>query len=158
MASDASTHTATARSFRELHKRLSQHAQTLEDGSRATSGGHLGDVQADNEEAVDSDIAASFSEGRRTPLPPVMDDEEEELHGTEVKHTQAMFYSPEVPGTPNPAQIDGLDGSKENTPQKIDGAQLEGQSDGTFEAKDENMNEKVEKGKAKGKDVTLSEW
>lgn len=113
VASDASTHTATARSFRELHKRLSAHAANADERERATSSGRLGD-----EDAVDSDVAASFSEGRRTPLPPVLDEEaeEEELAGEGVRHEQAMFYSPEVPGTPNLFATPGKAPSRNITP------------------------------------------
>lgn len=113
VASDASTHTATARSFRELHKRLSVHAANADERERATSSGHLG-----GEDAVDSDAAASFSEGRRTPLPPVLDEEaeEEKLAGEGVRHEQAMFYSPEVPGTPIFLATQGKAPSRNNTP------------------------------------------
>lgn len=84
IASNASTETATARSFRELHKRLSAHA--------ATQG------SADGGED-ESDAAISFSDGRRTPLPPV-EDADEELE-TVSENGQAVFYTPDQPGTPS---------------------------------------------------------
>jgi hypothetical protein len=84
--SSASTNTLSARSFRELHKRLSAHAATLESG------------EASGEE---SDAAVSLSDaasGARTPLPPgvVIEEESDEGGG----NMQAALYTPEVPGTP----------------------------------------------------------
>ncbi len=81
--SAATTSTATARSFRELHKKIAAHN---------TSGPAL--VGSDEE---DSDAAVSFSEGRRTPLPPV-DDEDEEAN--DKPGMQAMFYTPETSNSP----------------------------------------------------------
>jgi len=93
--SNASSNTATARSFRELHKRLSAHAATL---------GLMDDGE-------DSDAAVSFSDsGRRTPLPPVEDADEEEGEGT-GEHQQAAFYTPEPPGTP--AKTEQMEKGKE---------------------------------------------
>lgn len=71
--SAATGSTATARSFRDLHRRS------------ALSGNAIAS------EGEDSD-GATFSDGRRTPLPPV-DDEEEDAPASHAK--QAMFYTPE---------------------------------------------------------------
>lgn len=92
--SEASTDTVAARSFRELHNRLSAHAATLESGGE-----------------VDSDAAVSVlsDEGTRTPLAPVEDVDEEETD-TEGKYKQAAFYTPEVPGTPAKEEGGGLKG------------------------------------------------
>lgn len=82
--SNASTNTATARSFRELHKRLSAHAATV------------GPVDYGSVE--DSDAAVSISDGRRTPLPPVEDVGED-------GHHQDAFYTPDPPGSPAKADL-----------------------------------------------------
>lgn len=85
--SAATTSTATARSFRDLHQRLS-----------APSSGAPIAVTSDGE---DSEAAISFSEGRRTPLPPVEDEDE---GGNESRPSsygkQAMFYTPEASNSP----------------------------------------------------------
>ncbi|KAI1414238.1 hypothetical protein F5Y13DRAFT_197693 [Hypoxylon sp. FL1857] len=83
--SGASASTATARSFRELHRKYSSR------GHRLASGGLT--VPSDE----DSDAAISFSEGRRSPLPP-LDDEDETL-GVNPS-VQARFYTPEPPSSP----------------------------------------------------------
>lgn len=88
--SEASTNTVSARSFRELHSRLSAHAATLESGDGASD--------SDFEAAVS---VVSEEGGTRTPLPPVEDVEEKEEEETPGgKYHQAAFYTPEVPGTP----------------------------------------------------------
>ena len=68
--SAASASTATARSFRELHRKYSsaQAARSVSTGGRLT-------VPSDGE----SEAAVSFSDGRRSPLPPI----ETELHEEE---------------------------------------------------------------------------
>ena len=66
--SAASASTATARSFRELHRKYS---------SAQAAGRANGSLALPYDE--DSDAAISFSDGRRTPLPPI--DGEEELEG-----------------------------------------------------------------------------
>jgi hypothetical protein len=91
--STASTSTATVRSFRELHNRLSAHAAVL--GQANTS------LDAD-----DSDAAVSFSDGRRTPLPPVEDLEEENERSPSSAGLQAAFYTPEAARTPVKAEFD----------------------------------------------------
>lgn len=67
--SAASASTATARSFRELHRKYSSaHA------SRSVSNSRRLAVPSDGE----SEAAVSFSDGRRSPLPPIETEEEEE--------------------------------------------------------------------------------
>ncbi|PBP17866.1 hypothetical protein BUE80_DR011379 [Diplocarpon rosae] len=61
--SQATTSSAIARSFRDLHRKVA--------GNTLGAPGTLGS------DAEDSDFAVSFSEGRRTPLPPVEDDADE---------------------------------------------------------------------------------
>lgn len=61
--SAASASTATARSFRELHRKYSS-AQAV---GRSTSAGGRLTVPSD----TDSEAALSFSDGRRSPLPPI---------------------------------------------------------------------------------------
>jgi hypothetical protein len=75
--SAATASTATARSFRELHKRL----------------GHSDSAASDGD---DSD-AVSFSDGRRTPLPRVDDEEDDHV---ENRTSQAMYFTPETSNTP----------------------------------------------------------
>ncbi|KAI0834210.1 hypothetical protein F5Y06DRAFT_279687 [Hypoxylon sp. FL0890] len=84
--SGASASTATARSFRELHRKYSS-SRT----HRLASGGLT--VPSDE----DSDAAISFSEGRRSPLPPL--DDEDEDPGVNPP-AQARFYTPEPPSSP----------------------------------------------------------
>lgn len=68
--SAASESTATARSFRELHRKYSS-AQA----ARSTSIGGRLTIPSDTE----SEVAVSFSDGRRSPLPPIETDSDEEL-------------------------------------------------------------------------------
>jgi hypothetical protein len=88
--SAASNSTATARSFRELHKRLSAHASML------------GAMTSDDD---DSDAALSFSDGRRTPLPPVEDLEEDNELLTPSRQ-QAAFYTPDAENSPVKKQFE----------------------------------------------------
>jgi hypothetical protein len=84
--SAATTSTATAKSFRELHQRLHPY-------------GVPAIVTSDGE---DSETAISFSDGRRTPLPPVEDEDEEGyLSRPGSQNQQAMFYTPEASNTPS---------------------------------------------------------
>lgn len=69
--SAASASTATARSFRELHRKYSS---TQSAGRSASAAGRLA-VPSDTE----SEAALSFSDGRRSPLPPIEGDEMNEL-------------------------------------------------------------------------------
>ena len=97
--SAATTSTATARSFRDLHRKLA---------ANNANGGAL--VGSDGE---DSEAAVSFSEGRRTPLPPVEDDDDDL---NELPGKQAVFYTPEASNSPtrvgfsDKQGVDGDDG------------------------------------------------
>lgn len=84
--SATSASTATARSFRGLHRKYSSRA------SKSPAGRNL--VVPSDE---DSDAALSFSDGRRSPLPP-LDDEEDESRSLETP-PQPRFYTPDSPGT-----------------------------------------------------------
>ncbi|KAI0396198.1 hypothetical protein F5Y17DRAFT_420765 [Xylariaceae sp. FL0594] len=86
-----SASTATARSFRDLHRKYSS-ART----SKAAGGSNLV-VPSDD----DSDAAISFSDGRRSPLPPLDDEDENATLDTPL---QRQFYTPEPPGSPVPHQ------------------------------------------------------
>ncbi|KAI0472188.1 hypothetical protein GGR56DRAFT_657296 [Xylariaceae sp. FL0804] len=88
--SGTSASTATARSFRELHRKYS-YSRTP---SKMVAGANLS-VPADE----DSDAAISFSEGRRSPLPPLDDEEEAETSATDHP-PQARFYTPEPASPP----------------------------------------------------------
>lgn len=85
----AATASTTTRSFREQNRNLpvpwsSAPAIVMSDGD-------------------DSDIAVSFSDGRRTPLPPVEDeDEDDETDYLGVGTNQAMFYTPDASKTNSP--------------------------------------------------------
>lgn len=103
--SAASASTATARSFRELHRRYS--------AATRTAGGNLA-LPSDD----DSEAAISFSDGRRTPLPPIEGEEEmEPLDPRDlsdaVEHEyidlspppsregrNTVFFTPEPPASP----------------------------------------------------------
>ncbi|KAI9733755.1 MAG: hypothetical protein M1818_007169 [Claussenomyces sp. TS43310] len=87
--STGSNATTTARSFKELHKRLSQHALTLRiKDSRGEGDG-------------ESEIAVSFSDGRRSPLSPLDDMEEDGAGDTSgYDKKQAAFYTPESATSP----------------------------------------------------------
>lgn len=84
--SAASTSTATARSFRELHRKYS--SQNSERPANLA-------VTVDD----DNDAALSISEGRRSPLPPVEDENED---GDSSSNDKTKFYTPE----PSPRGID----------------------------------------------------
>jgi hypothetical protein len=85
--SATSASTATARSFRDLHRKISS-ART----AKVAGGGNL--VVPSDE---DSDAAVSFSDGRRSPLPPL--DDEDESFALETP-SQAQFYTPDPPSSP----------------------------------------------------------
>lgn len=72
--SAASTNTATARSFRELHRRYS----TAQAARSVSAGGRLA-IPSDGE----SEAAVSFCDGRRSPLPPI------ETQGGEKEYIQS---------------------------------------------------------------------
>lgn len=104
-SSAASASTATAKSFRELHRKYSSAA-------RGTSS--HGNLSVPTDE--DSDAAISFSEGRRTPLPveeveeiPEMEQEDDE-GDSEYRSAalnsarETMFFTPEPPPSPGAGQ------------------------------------------------------
>ncbi|ESU07263.1 hypothetical protein FGSG_01899 [Fusarium graminearum PH-1] len=72
----ASASTATARSFRELHRKYSTAQAT-----RSTSAGGRLTIPSDTE----SEVAVSFSDGRRSPLPPMETETDEEVDDAGVK-------------------------------------------------------------------------
>lgn len=106
-SSAASASTATARSFRELHRKYSSAA-------RATSS--HGNLSVPTDE--DSDAALSFSEGRRTPLPveeveelpealehdgadKTDDEDDSEFKSATInKARETLFFTPEPPPSP----------------------------------------------------------
>jgi len=93
----ATTSTATARSFRELHKKLAAHG----------SGGPAF-VRTDDDD--DSEAAVSFSEGRRTPLPPgiPVEGEDEGVNDNLASPAmQATFYTPEASNSPTRTGFSG---------------------------------------------------
>ncbi|KAI1098542.1 hypothetical protein F4804DRAFT_121177 [Jackrogersella minutella] len=103
--SGASASTATARSFRELHRKYSS--------SRTHRVGGL-TVPSDE----DSDAAVSFSDGRRSPLPP-LDDEDETSDMNPP--AQARFYTPEPPSSPVQRKAsEGGEASEDETSQEIE--------------------------------------
>jgi hypothetical protein len=107
--SAASASTATARSFRELHRKYST--------AQAANRGAGGNLALPSDE--DSDAAISFSDGRRTPLPPIEGEEEQEREGEPngtadpdaVEYLEpspppsregrnTVFFTPEPPSSP----------------------------------------------------------
>ncbi|KAF3001143.1 hypothetical protein E8E14_003972 [Neopestalotiopsis sp. 37M] len=92
--SAASASTATARSFRELHRKYS----SAQNAHRVATGGLV--VPSDD----DSDAAISFSDGRRTPLPPVEDGsgDEDDLSARRARaqSKQSVYFTPEPPSSP----------------------------------------------------------
>jgi len=107
--SAASASTATARSFRDLHRRISS--------AQAVNRGVGGNLALPSDE--DSDAAISFSDGRRTPLPPIDGEEEHErglqhpINGDQdgVEYLElspppsregrnTVFFTPEPPSSP----------------------------------------------------------
>ncbi|KAI0200980.1 hypothetical protein F4808DRAFT_450475 [Astrocystis sublimbata] len=96
--SATSASTATARSFRDLHRKYS---------SRNTKGltSSSGNLVVPSDE--DSDAALSFSDGRRSPLPPLDDEEDEhdEYEPLDAETPQPRFYTPDPPSSP--VQRDG---------------------------------------------------
>ncbi|KKY29653.1 putative protein transporter sec73 [Diaporthe ampelina] len=112
-SSAASASTATARSFRNLHRKYS----SAQAAKASSSGGNL-TVPSDGE----SDPALSFSDGRRSPLLPehVEELKEEEEHSdlgdnadsedsefksaTMNKTRETLFFTPEPPASPSADQ------------------------------------------------------
>ncbi|KAI1266737.1 hypothetical protein F5Y18DRAFT_365546 [Xylariaceae sp. FL1019] len=100
--SGTSASTATARSFRELHRKYSS--------SRPPKTGSNLVVPSDE----DSDAAISFSDGRRSPLPP-LDDEDEDGGAALGTPMQAEFYTPDPPASPtNASDAEGDEKEDEN--------------------------------------------
>lgn len=94
--SAASASTATARSFRELHRKY----------SRSASAGRL---TAPSDE--DSEVALSFSEGRRTPLPPIERDvsECEDDPVTNAAQHHSQHETPSLGPTTPTSENSGVD-------------------------------------------------
>ena len=89
--SAATASTTTARSFKDLHRKLAAHNP------------NAAAIMSDDDEDSEVEAAISFSDGRHTPVPPVEDgDENEELAGSRPgsKAKQAMFYTPEASSSP----------------------------------------------------------
>lgn len=106
-SSAATASTATAKSFRDLHKRLSL------PGSSAPA-----IIMSDGD---DSEAAVSFSDGRRTPLPPVedFDEDENDVDHLGIHTKQAMFYTPEASNSPTSVafQDNNYDSEREEEPE-----------------------------------------
>jgi len=129
--STASASTATARSFRELHRKYSS-AQAAKD--RLVSGS----LALPSDE--DSDAAISFSEGRRTPLPPIegepepseFEDEQANEPDGDVNpppsrdNRQTVFFSPEpAPVTERLSENNVDQGSTKDTNERPEGSPLQ---------------------------------
>ncbi|KXJ92793.1 hypothetical protein Micbo1qcDRAFT_160612 [Microdochium bolleyi] len=115
--SNASASTATARSFRELHRKYS----TTRSQSRGRAGGLM--VPSDND---DSDAAISFSDGRRTPLPPLDDedeveDDEDGRAGPLGMPRRSVYLTPEPPGGASDSESDSDDESDSDKEGAVDG-------------------------------------
>lgn len=91
--SATSASTATARSFRELHRKYST--------SRARHSAAAGGLTVPSDE--DSDAALSFSEGRRSPLPPLDDQDEGSGSDGDRRHTQ--FFTPPRESSPAASSV-----------------------------------------------------
>ncbi|KAK3378189.1 hypothetical protein B0H63DRAFT_239861 [Podospora didyma] len=101
--SAASASTATAKSFRELHRKYS---------SAQAAKGFMSNGSLALPSDEDSDAAISFSDGRRTPLPPIEGDSEheDEVDGTKAEMDfsppssrdgrRTMFFTPEPASSP----------------------------------------------------------
>ncbi|KAK3685989.1 hypothetical protein B0T22DRAFT_410776 [Podospora appendiculata] len=105
--SAASASTATARSFRELHRKYSS-AQTAKG---ITPSGSLA-LPSDE----DSDAAVSFSDGRRTPLPPIEGEpsdaeteDENDISPPVREERLTRFFTPEPPASPPKDRSRSLD-------------------------------------------------
>jgi hypothetical protein len=91
--SAATTSTTTARSLRELQKKFAAH--------NASAPAIISDDE-------DSEAGDSFSDGQRTPLPPVADEDEGEGGSRPSSHSkQAMFYTPEASNSPQVTPLSG---------------------------------------------------
>lgn len=104
--SNASASTATARSFRELHRKYSTTRSTTRSQSRGRAGRLT--VPSDND---DSDAAVSFSDGRRTPLPPLgdedeLEDEEDGRNPPLGMPRRSVYLTPEPPADASETESD----------------------------------------------------
>lgn len=123
--SAASASTATARSFRELHRKYSS---AKGNNNNVVSAGSLA-LPSDE----DSDAAISFSDGRRTPLPPIeSEDHEEEDEVAVVEedggspppsrrgNRQTVFFTPERGASPvkrrSSWEDQGVEGGRTDSP------------------------------------------
>jgi hypothetical protein len=84
--SNATASTATARSFRELHRKYS--ARTAAAAAAGLVAAAITTNLAVPSDTEDSDAAVSFSDGRRSPLPPIDGGEEEEEQEEEEEEEQ----------------------------------------------------------------------
>ncbi|OIW29977.1 hypothetical protein CONLIGDRAFT_654342 [Coniochaeta ligniaria NRRL 30616] len=118
--SAASASTATARSFRELHRKYSS-AQQAAARSTSASAHSMGTLTVPSD--TDSEVAVSFSDGRRSPLPPIegesegetpglrqngddsSDDEEDEEDEGRLHKRRTQFFTPDPPASP---AVDGF--------------------------------------------------
>jgi len=119
--SAASTSTATARSFRELHRKYSS-AQQAAARSASASAHSMGTLTVPSD--TDSEVAVSFSDGRRSPLPPIegeseegetpglqpdadasSDDEGDDEGGPGLHKRRTQFFTPDPPASP---AVDGF--------------------------------------------------
>jgi hypothetical protein len=110
--SAASASTATARSFRDLHRRYST-AQA----NRSTSASGRLVIPSDGE----SEAALSFSDGRRSPLPPMEPDEAEEVEELEAEE---VFKMNEMPDPFQSLPEEGKGKGKETEPRGEDAERL----------------------------------
>ncbi|KAL6862359.1 guanine nucleotide exchange factor [Trichoderma novae-zelandiae] len=81
-ASVASASTATARSFRELHRKYS----SAQAARSVSAGGRLA-IPSDAE----SEVAVSFSDGRRSPLPPIETEEDDDDEDEEAVTAESVI-------------------------------------------------------------------
>ena len=96
--SATSASTATARSFRELHRRYST-SRARHSAAAAAAGGLT--VPSDE----DSDAALSFSEGRRSPLPPLDDQDEGSSSGSDAGRRHTQFFTPPRESSPAASSV-----------------------------------------------------
>lgn len=113
--SAASASTATARSFRELHRKYSSAQQALAQhaarSASANSAGHATLTVPSSD--TDSEVAVSFSDGTHTPLPPIegnegehedrrsdSDDDEDDDLPTATGDRRTQFFTPDPPASP----------------------------------------------------------
>jgi hypothetical protein len=117
--SAASASTATARSFRELHRKYSSAQQAAaRSASASASARSMGNLTVPSD--TDSEVAVSFSDGRRSPLPPIdgeseegeslslrpsaddgsSSDDEADGEGPRPQKRGTRFFTPDPPASP----------------------------------------------------------